>query len=62
MSEYIAVDRKLLARVSNPNPCEFDDRNTCVTHGFEFLRPDEECPQHTLKMIIAENVRTEHEQ
>lgn len=59
MSDFIAVSRRLLALVVDREPCQINDDNSCVTHGFEFLRPNEECPQHLLKVILAENVRGE---
>lgn len=59
MSEFIAVNRRLLALVVDREPCKINDDNSCVTHGFEFLRPGEDCPQYQLKVILAENVRGE---
>ncbi len=54
--------RRLLAELTDPDPCWFDHNGGCQAHGYLTLRPGETCPQYDAQQIRAALVADEQAQ
>lgn len=51
--ETITIPRRLLAELTDLDPCWFDHHGGCQAHGFLEPEPGEECPHAEAKRLLA---------
>lgn len=56
-TEYVVAPIELLNDLVDLDPCSFDHRGGCQSHGYLSLQPGETCPEEAAKQLIAEGTR-----